>query len=76
MKRQFVVYAGKDCHTGSLRQCQQVFKDYRAALAQKGLGARSMLVNDGLVVIKSGDTVGHFSYNGRFWRTDFLGNRV
>lgn len=57
---------------GTLSELQQAFVMYRD---MNGLGASEMGAHDGLV--KRGEhKVGHFSYNGRFWRTGIKGNRL
>ena len=56
----------------SLREVQRAFVAYRD---QNDLGSRDMKRNDGLVY-RSGVLVGHFSYNGRFWRTTIQGQPI
>lgn len=74
MKKEFTVVIGGCQITGTLIECQQVFKDYRDG---NNLRSSQMLRNDGVVLRGiSKKLVGHFSYNGRFWRTDVKGNRV
>lgn len=51
-------------HCTSLRLAQKALIDYR----EDGYkGASEFLKHDG-VVMRNGVRVGHFSYNGRFWR--------
>lgn len=79
MKKKFkVIFGGRVQAHGSLRECQSHFTEWRD---KNFIGMRSLTRNDGVVLRDNDDApgfkeIGHFSYNGRFWRTDFMGNRV
>jgi hypothetical protein len=71
-KAEFTVLRGNFSITGTLRECQQTFIEYRNA---NNLGASDLLQFDGLVY-RDSHACGHFSYNGRFWRTNIKGLRL
>ena len=72
MKRLFGITFG-DCRAhGTLKQCQQLFVKWRD---ENSLRSSQLKMHDGAVT-RAGFSVGHISYNGRFWRTSVRGVRL
>lgn len=71
-KCHFTAMIGNFTVTGTLRELQKAFIKYRD---DNDLGASQMKQFDGLTY-RDTYVCGHFSYNGRFWRTDIKGRRV
>lgn len=68
----FSVVVGDLEVVGTLSECRQAFVMYRDV---NDLRSSELAAHDGLVK-RGKNKVGHFSYNGRFWRTGIKGDRL